>query len=64
MSKLTESQIKILTSYYIRSFDALEAWRDLYNALERHGNERKYYIYRVLCRHTGKILEYYDNKCV
>ena len=64
MNKLTESQIEILTNYYVRNSDACEAWGDPYDALERHGNERKYCIYRALCKHMGTILKYYDNKFV
>ena len=64
MSKLTESQIKILKNYYVRSFDTWEAWGDLYDAVERHCNKRKYYIYRALCKRMGTILEYYDNEFV
>lgn len=57
MNKLTESQIEILANYYSRKFDAWEAWGDLYNALERHDNGEKYYIYRALCKPTEKILK-------
>ena len=36
MVKLTESQVDILTEYYIRSLDAWEAWGDDYEALKKH----------------------------
>ena len=47
MNKLTESQIEILANYYSRKFDAWKAWGGLYNALERHNNWEKYYIYSI-----------------
>ena len=64
MNKLTESQIEILTNYYTRSFDEWETWGDLYDALEKHGNQKKYYIYRGLCKHIGTVIENCNNKFV
>ena len=46
MNKLTESQIEILTNYYTKRFDAWETWGDLYDALERHGEQNEYYIHK------------------
>ena len=59
MNKLTKLQIEILSEYYARSFDAWEAWGDIYDALKKHGNDKKYTIYRVMCKHMGTML---DNK--
>ena len=64
MNKLTESHIGILTNFYVRSFDVWEAWGNLCNILEKHGNQRKCYIYTALCKHMVTILENYDNKFV
>ena len=47
VNKLTESQIEILANYYSRKFDAWKAWEGLCNALERHDNCEKYYIYSI-----------------
>ena len=41
MGKFMESQLDILTEHYVRSFDAWEEWRDVYEALENHGEEKK-----------------------
>ena len=57
-------KIEILTNYYTRSFGAWEALGDLYDALENHGNQKKYYIYRALCKHMGTITENSNKKFV
>ena len=64
MNKLTKLQIEILSEYYARSFDAWEAWGDIYDALEKHGNDKKYTIYRVMCKHMGTILGNKANKII
>ena len=64
MSKLNGSQIQILADYYARHFNAWGAWRDVYDAVKKHGNERKHYIYRELCKPMGTIIENYDDKFV
>lgn len=64
MNKLTESQIEILANYYVGSFDAWEAWEDLYDALERPSIGEKYYIYRALCKNVGTIFEIQNNKLI
>ena len=60
MNKLTKLQIEILSEYYARSFDAWEAWGDIYDALKKHGNDKKYTIYRVMCKHMGSYLMNYS----
>ena len=64
MNKLTESQIEILTEYYARSFDAWETWGDIYNALKKQGNNKKYPIYTVMHKHMGTILDNKPNKFI
>ena len=53
-----------MTNYYTRSFDAWEAWGDLYDALEKHYKKQKYDIYRALCKHMGTVIENCNNKFV
>ena len=62
--KLTESQIEILTEYYVRSCNMWEVWGDVYEAIERHRNEKKYLIFRALCRHKRIILYHKNNKFI
>ena len=64
MNKLIESQMEILTTYYARRFDAWEAWGDLNDVVERHGNQTKYYIYKSLCKYKRTIIRSYNNKFV
>ena len=63
MGKLTESQLDILTEYYVRSFDAWETWGDVYEAVKKHG-DKKNPIFRALCKHEGTILDNKNNKFV
>ena len=56
-NKLTESHIEILTNCYCRRFHVWDAWGDLYNALEKHGNKFKYPIYRALRKHAETIIK-------
>lgn len=53
-----------MTNYYTRKFDAWEALGDLYNILERHGNQTKNYIYKSLCKYSRTIIENCNNKFV
>ena len=65
MGKLNESQIQILSDFHSRRhLDAWEAWGDLYDALEKHGIETKYYVYEALCKHMGTIVKSYPNKFI
>ena len=64
MNKLTESQIEILTEYYARSFDAWETWGDIYDALKKQGNNKKYPIYTAMHKHMGTILDNKPNKFI
>ena len=64
MSKLTESQLNILSNYYVRTYDMWEAWGDTYDTLEIHGNEKRCYMFRMLCYHKGRIIENKNNKFI
>ena len=57
MNKLIESQMEILTTYYARRFDVWEAWGDLNDVVERHGNQTKYYIYKVYINTREQLSE-------
>ena len=54
MSKLTESQIEIMTAYYSNRYGIPEAWGDLYNILERH---RQYIIEEIKKNLLTKVLK-------
>ena len=64
MSKLNKNQIQILTDHYARQFNAWEAWGDINDALKKHGDKMNYYIYTVLCKLQGTIVENYENKFI
>ena len=64
MSKLTESQLNILSNYYVRTYDVWEAWGDIYDTLEIHENKKRYYIFRMSCYHKGRIIENKNNKFI
>ena len=55
MNKLTETQIEILTKYYTRSFDAWEAWGNLYDAFEKHGNQKKIIFTELYVNTWGQL---------
>ena len=33
---------------------------DVYGTMEKHGDEKKYYIYKSLCKNTGKSFKNYE----
>ena len=64
MSKLTKNQLYILSNHYSRTYDAWEAYGDIYDTLEKHENKVKYYIFRTLCHHKGRIIKDKNNRLV
>ena len=64
MSKLTKNQLYILSNHYCRTYDAWEAYGDIYDMLEKHENKVKYYIFRTLCHHKGRIIKDKNNRLV
>ena len=37
---------------------------DIYDALKKHGKDKKYPIYRAMCKHMGTILDNKPNKFI
>ena len=42
MSKLTETQIELITEYYVKSFHAWETYADVYNVVKKYNNNKKF----------------------
>ena len=55
--QLTESQISILADYYSNRYDAWSVYGNLCEAISKHGNERKYFIYKSYIKEVGKTLK-------
>ena len=52
---MEDSQIFILADYYTNRYDVPDSWMDVIDVSKRHGKEKKYNLFRVLCCHTGTI---------
>lgn len=52
----------ILSDHYWRHFNAWEAYGQIYETLERRRNEKRFYIFKTLCRHKGRIIENKENR--
>ena len=52
---MEDSQIFILADYYTNRYDVPDAWMDVTDVSKRHGKEKKYNLFRVLCCHIGII---------
>ena len=60
---LIKIQINILSDHYSRTFDTWKTNAELYECLERHGND-SFYVFKTLCRFKSSMTDEKNNELI